>query len=69
MLIDIFYDFQVKVSADTQEQMMCVLRKTVKKLSLYPSFTYTIEPHHEKTNNVVSEQFQHKPSCTSAADG
>ena len=23
------------------------------------------EPHHEKTNNVVSEQVRHKPSCTS----
>ena len=23
------------------------------------------EPHHEKTNNVVSEQVRHKPSCGS----
>ena len=22
------------------------------------------EPRHEKTNNVVSEQVRHKPSCT-----
>ena len=28
-----------------------------------------IEPSHGKTNNVVSEQVQHKPSCTSTKDG
>ena len=28
-----------------------------------------IEPCHEKTNNVVSEQGLHKPSCTSTEDG
>ena len=27
------------------------------------------ELHHEKTNNVVSEQVQHKSSCTSTEDG
>ena len=27
------------------------------------------EPPHEKTNNVVSEQFQHKLSCTNTEDG
>ena len=27
------------------------------------------EPPHEKTNNVISEQFSHKPSCTSTEDG
>ena len=27
------------------------------------------EPRHEKTNNVVSEQFRHKPGCTSTEDG
>ena len=27
------------------------------------------EPRHEKTNNVVFEQVQHKPSCTSTEDG
>ena len=26
------------------------------------------EPHHEKTNNVVSEQARHKPGCTSTED-
>ena len=29
----------------------------------------TNEPRHEKTNNVVSEQLGHKPSCTSTEDG
>ena len=29
----------------------------------------TFEPHHEKTNNVVSEQVIHKLSCTSKEDG
>ena len=28
-----------------------------------------LEPHHEKTNNVVSEQVRHKPNCTSTEDG
>ena len=28
-----------------------------------------IEPHHEKTNNVVSEQARHKPSCASTKYG
>ena len=27
------------------------------------------EPPHEKTNNVVSEQVRHKPSCTSTENG
>ena len=27
------------------------------------------EPRHEKPNKVVSEQVQHKPSCTSTEDG
>ena len=27
------------------------------------------EPPYENTNNVVSEQVQHKPSCTSTEDG
>ena len=26
-------------------------------------------PRHEKTNNVVSKQICHKPSCTSTEDG
>ena len=29
----------------------------------------TYELRYEKTNNVVSEQVQHKPSCTSSEDG
>ena len=27
------------------------------------------EPCHEETNNMVSEQFRHKPSCASTEDG
>ena len=27
------------------------------------------EPHHEKTNNVVSEQVRHKLSCADTGDG
>ena len=30
---------------------------------------HTCEPRYDKTNNVVSEQARHKPSCTSTADG
>ena len=29
----------------------------------------SFEPFHEKTNNVVFEQIQHKPSCRSTEDG
>ena len=27
------------------------------------------EPQHEKTNNVVSDQVEHKPRCASTEDG
>ena len=27
------------------------------------------EPHHEKTNIVVSDQVRHKPGCTATEDG
>ena len=30
--------------------------------------TLIIEPHHEKTNNVVSEQVRHNPKCTNTED-
>ena len=33
------------------------------------SIAMIIEPRHEETNNMVSEQVQLKPSCTSTEDG
>ena len=36
------------------------------QIEFHPS--YIIEPHYEKTNDVVSEQVQHKPSYTSTED-
>ena len=38
-------------------------------ISLNVVFYIKYEPHHEKTNNVVFEQVQHKPSCTCTEDG
>ena len=42
------------------------LRLCLTKAGLY--FHRLFEPRHQKTNNVVSEQVQHKPSCTSTED-
>ena len=39
---------------------------TTKRLTVYHLCMY--EAHHEKTNNVVSEQVRHKPSCTVTED-
>ena len=36
---------------------------------ILPNDRIIFEPHHEKTSNAVSEQVQHKPSCTSKGDG
>ena len=30
---------------------------------------YKIEPRHEKTNVLVSDQVRHKPGCTATEDG
>ena len=39
-------------------------QKTLIQVGLFMTF----EPHHEKANNVVSEQVRHKPSCTNTED-
>ena len=41
-----------------------VLNWLIMKPQLYRS-----EPHHEKTNNVFSDQVWHKPGCTATGDG
>ena len=41
--------------------------KSLTLCNILPIF-FTVEPHHEKTNNVVSQKV-HKPSCTSTEDG
>ena len=49
---------------------MTTLRKYIVTVTLEQFlFCPILEPHHEKTNNVVSEQVRHKPSCTGTEDG
>ena len=36
-------------------------------LDIYAQITF--EPHHEKTNILVSDLVRHKPSCTAVEDG
>ena len=50
---------------------MLILAELEKKFYMYNlgalacKLDWYHEPHHEKTNDVVSEQVRHKPSCTS----
>ena len=38
-------------------------------IALYQNHKDLFEPHHEKTNNVVSDQVPLKPGCTSTDAG
>ena len=46
-----------------------VYANTVATKLAISSIVLTAEPCHENTNNVVSEQVQHKLSCTTTEDG
>ena len=37
-------------------------------LKTFKFYKYIIEPHHEKTNILVSELVQHKPGCKATED-
>ena len=43
--------------------------RNTNKSSLNNKQNHTYKPHHEKTNNVVSEHVRHKPSHTCTEDG
>ena len=53
-----------RFSSDT-----AVLRKKNEITDKHRPLAQRNEPRHEETNNVVSEQVRHKPSCTSTKDG
>ena len=61
----------MKQQVMTQLAADSITKKALSKeeLKLYldtpPAGRVTIEPPRGKTNNVVSEQFRHKPTCTS----
>ena len=55
-----FYNFMAK---QTDKEKICQKQKPYQL-----SDWQTNEPHHEKTNNVVSKQFRDKPCCTNTED-
>ena len=51
--------------------VVCLTAKILQSVGYlinYDIHVHIIEPGHEKTNNVVSEQVLHKLSCTSTED-
>ena len=54
--------FQEKLEFNNKIQQLLLDKEATEKVGY---ITQMFEPHHEKTNNVVSEQVRHKPSFSS----
>ena len=59
-----------KTHDDIRDIMYSCLKATLRdyQVNMSRNMTQSNEPSREKTNNVVSQQVRHKPSCTSTED-
>ena len=63
LIFSMFFDVEMKVKF-IMINLSSILSELCQR-NIFTVYAILTEPHHEKTNNVVSEQVGHKSSCIS----